>query len=104
MKLNVQRVARRTSWELGGRWGNTCSCCRCEGRALATRLSWSTTRTQLTLTSRSYDYYDPGFGFCKPQDAPKQQSESLGSVLFGDRLYDSPFEVRTSLLARGSTS
>ncbi|KAM0746172.1 endosomal P24A protein [Meredithblackwellia eburnea MCA 4105] len=41
----------------------------------------------------SYDYYDPLFNFCKPKDTPKKQAESLGSVLFGDRLYDSPFEI-----------
>ncbi|SCV69947.1 BQ2448_1341 [Microbotryum intermedium] len=43
----------------------------------------------------SYDYYDPQFGFCQPKPGPpKKQAESLGSVLFGDRLYDSPFNVR----------
>ncbi|ORY89710.1 hypothetical protein BCR35DRAFT_287713 [Leucosporidium creatinivorum] len=41
----------------------------------------------------SYDYYDEGFGFCKPKPEPKQQSESLGSALFGDRLWDSPFQI-----------
>lgn len=75
------------------------------GDAAAGRLGLVTGK-ELTLDSRRYDYYDDGFGFCKPQDAPKKQAESLGSVLFGDRLYDSPFEVRTSppSLARGSTS
>lgn len=45
----------------------------------------------------SYDYYNPAFHFCKPDGGrrePKTVSESLGSVLFGDRLYESPFEVR----------
>ncbi|SCZ89943.1 BZ3500_MvSof-1268-A1-R1_Chr9g10649 [Microbotryum saponariae] len=43
----------------------------------------------------AYDYYDPQFGFCQPKPGPpKKQAESLGSVLFGDRLYDSPFNVR----------
>lgn len=44
----------------------------------------------------SYDYYNPAFHFCKPDGGrrePKTVSESLGSVLFGDRLYESPFEV-----------
>lgn len=47
----------------------------------------------------SYDYYNPAFHFCKPDGGrrePKTVSESLGSVLFGDRLYESPFEVGTS--------
>ncbi|KDE07684.1 hypothetical protein MVLG_02143 [Microbotryum lychnidis-dioicae p1A1 Lamole] len=43
----------------------------------------------------AYDYYDPHFGFCQPKPGPpKKQAESLGSVLFGDRLYDSPFNIR----------
>lgn len=47
-----------------------------------------------------YDYYNPAFHFCRPGDGktePKKVSESLGSVLFGDRLYESPFEVRWRL-------
>lgn len=40
-----------------------------------------------------YDYYSSGFNFCKPQDEPKKQSESLGSILFGDRIFDSAFEL-----------
>jgi transmembrane 9 superfamily protein 2/4 len=41
----------------------------------------------------SYDYYFKSFNFCKPKDGPKKQSESLGSILFGDRIFDSPFEL-----------
>ncbi|KAI9672888.1 MAG: hypothetical protein M1829_004438 [Trizodia sp. TS-e1964] len=41
----------------------------------------------------SYDYYDPDFHFCQPEGGPKTQDESLGSVLFGDRIYSSPFEL-----------
>ena len=41
----------------------------------------------------SYDYYYPLFHFCKPKDGPKHISESLGSILFGDRILDSPFEL-----------
>ncbi|KAI8854459.1 Endomembrane protein 70-domain-containing protein [Chytridium lagenaria] len=39
-----------------------------------------------------FDYYFEKFHFCKP---PQQESqrESLGSILFGDRLYNSPFEL-----------
>lgn len=50
-----------------------------------------------------YDYYNPAFHFCRPGDGktePKKVSESLGSVLFGDRLYESPFEVSYSLVCR----
>jgi transmembrane 9 superfamily protein 2/4 len=41
----------------------------------------------------SYDYYTPQFHFCRPADGPKAQAESLGSILFGDRLFNSPFEL-----------
>lgn len=42
----------------------------------------------------SYDYYHPAFRFCKPDGGPKDVSESLGSVLFGDRILTSPFELK----------
>ncbi|KAI8617330.1 hypothetical protein BC830DRAFT_116023 [Chytriomyces sp. MP71] len=48
-----------------------------------------------SMDSRSllpYDYYYPKFHFCKPEKLEVER-ESLGSVLFGDRLYNSPFEV-----------
>ncbi|AET39380.1 transmembrane 9 family protein Ecym_4317 [Eremothecium cymbalariae DBVPG len=38
------------------------------------------------------DYYSDSIGLCKPNTI-KEQSESLGSVIFGDRLYNSPFKV-----------
>lgn len=44
----------------------------------------------------SYDYYDPRFNFCKPpkeNGEPKAQAESLGSILFGDRIFASPIKV-----------
>ena len=41
----------------------------------------------------SFDYYHPAFHFCKPENGPKQVSESLGSILFGDRILTSPFEL-----------
>ncbi|TGJ78488.1 hypothetical protein E0Z10_g10269 [Xylaria hypoxylon] len=41
----------------------------------------------------SYDYYDPRFQFCQPDDGPKYVSESLGSILFGDRIMTSPFNL-----------
>lgn len=44
----------------------------------------------------AYDYYDPRFNFCKPpkeNGEPKAQAESLGSILFGDRIFASPFKV-----------
>lgn len=39
-----------------------------------------------------YDYYYKQFGFCKPENLVKR-TESLGAILFGDRLMSSPFEV-----------
>ncbi|KAI8899476.1 hypothetical protein BC833DRAFT_585481 [Globomyces pollinis-pini] len=40
-----------------------------------------------------YDYYHPGFSFCKPPQGSVSQKESLGSILFGDRLFTSAFEI-----------
>lgn len=45
----------------------------------------------------SYDYYDDRLGFCRPHGTIKAQSGSLGSILFGDRIYNSPLEVREAL-------
>ncbi|KAF8520357.1 endosomal P24A protein [Hysterangium stoloniferum] len=42
----------------------------------------------------NYDYYYPSFHFCQPEGGPKQVSESLGSVLFGDRIFTSPYDIR----------
>ncbi|CAI4058155.1 Tmn2p SKDI_04G3330 [Saccharomyces kudriavzevii IFO 1802] len=41
----------------------------------------------------SYDYYNERFHFCRPEHVEKQP-ESLGSVIFGDRIYNSPFQLR----------
>jgi transmembrane 9 superfamily protein 2/4 len=38
-----------------------------------------------------FDYYTPEFHFCSQDPTP--QPESLGSILFGDRLFSSMFEV-----------
>lgn len=42
----------------------------------------------------SYDYYLPNFHFCVPKGGPMAQGESLGSILLGDRIYSSPFDIR----------
>ncbi|TPX36648.1 hypothetical protein SmJEL517_g01326 [Synchytrium microbalum] len=39
-----------------------------------------------------YDFYHPRLHFCRP-DEIKSQPESLGSILFGDRLVNSRFEL-----------
>ncbi|KAM3432005.1 hypothetical protein MY4824_006789 [Beauveria thailandica] len=41
----------------------------------------------------SFEYYHPDFGFCKPEGGPEYVSESLGSILFGDRIMTSPFQL-----------
>ena len=38
--------------------------------------------------------YDPRFHFCQPENGPKKQSESLGSILFGDRIFSSPLSLK----------
>ena len=40
------------------------------------------------------DYYNPKFRFCEPKGGPKAEPESLGSILFGDRIFNSPYDVR----------
>lgn len=42
----------------------------------------------------AYDYYNLHFGFCVPEGGPEDVSESLGSILFGDRIQTSPFELK----------
>ncbi|KAI1328357.1 endomembrane protein EMP70 [Xylariaceae sp. FL0255] len=42
----------------------------------------------------SYDYYEPKFQFCQPEGGPKYVAESLGSILFGDRIMTSPFDLK----------
>ncbi|KAI9342886.1 hypothetical protein BDR26DRAFT_819379 [Obelidium mucronatum] len=42
----------------------------------------------------SYDQYYDAFRFCEPEGGKKAQSENLGSMLFGDRFYDSRFKLK----------
>ncbi|KAI9717957.1 MAG: hypothetical protein M1828_007049 [Chrysothrix sp. TS-e1954] len=58
------------------------------------RLSPSTSQRDAQVRSVvSFDYYIDEFHFCKPE-AVVDQSESLGSILFGDRIQSSPYELR----------
>ncbi|KAJ5769615.1 hypothetical protein N7520_004174 [Penicillium odoratum] len=41
----------------------------------------------------AYDYYHPAFHFCRPEDGVKDVRESLGSILFGDRIQTSPLDL-----------
>ncbi|KAJ3291850.1 hypothetical protein HK104_005769 [Borealophlyctis nickersoniae] len=42
-----------------------------------------------------FDYYYEKFHFCPPKEGkPDKQRESLGAILFGDRLYKADFELR----------
>ncbi|KAF9528449.1 Nonaspanin [Crepidotus variabilis] len=42
----------------------------------------------------NYDYYNRKFRFCEPDGGPKTQPESLGSILFGDRIFNSPYDIK----------
>ncbi|VEU21176.1 DEKNAAC102067 [Brettanomyces naardenensis] len=42
----------------------------------------------------SYGYYNRRFHFCVPEGGKKKQSESLGSIVFGDRIFNSPFDLK----------
>lgn len=54
--------------------------------------SRTTTKTRTPIYS--YDYYYPKFRFCRPENGPTKQLESLGSIIFGDRIFDSPFDIK----------
>lgn len=45
----------------------------------------------------SFDYYHQPFHFCQPEGGPKYIRESLGSILFGDRIQTSPFVLKMGL-------
>ncbi|CAG8694350.1 1184_t:CDS:2, partial [Acaulospora morrowiae] len=49
-------------------------------------------KMQLLKSIIPYDYYYKPFHFCEPEDK-KDQPESLGSILFGDRIFNSPYEL-----------
>lgn len=62
---------------------------------LVNRLFPGDSDKDMTLHSAvSYDYYAPELHFCQPEEGPKWISESLGSILFGDRIQTSPFDLR----------
>ncbi|RDB25385.1 Transmembrane 9 superfamily member 7 [Hypsizygus marmoreus] len=42
----------------------------------------------------NYDYYNPKFRFCEPEGGPVKQPESLGAILFGDRIFNSPYDIK----------
>ncbi|KAG1766995.1 hypothetical protein EDD22DRAFT_1008951 [Suillus occidentalis] len=42
----------------------------------------------------NYDYYNPQFRFCTPEGGAQSQPESLGSILFGDRIFTSPYDIK----------
>ncbi|KAF2455350.1 hypothetical protein BDY21DRAFT_373440 [Lineolata rhizophorae] len=42
----------------------------------------------------AFDYYHPAFHFCKPDGGPQNVRESLGSILFGDRIQTSPYVLK----------
>ncbi|KAF7510143.1 hypothetical protein GJ744_007042 [Endocarpon pusillum] len=48
----------------------------------------------------SFDYYHHAFRFCRPEAGPEWVRESLGSIIFGDRIRTSPFELH---MARNET-
>ncbi len=44
-----------------------------------------------------FDYYHPALHFCQPEGGPQSRRESLGSILFGDRIQSSPFDLRMGI-------
>ncbi|KAF7315630.1 Transmembrane 9 superfamily member [Mycena indigotica] len=61
--------------------------------ALTPMLTGSSTAKLKSLIN--YDYYNPRFHFCEPTPGgPVKQPESLGSILFGDRIFNSPYDIK----------
>ncbi|EMC95642.1 hypothetical protein BAUCODRAFT_122946 [Baudoinia panamericana UAMH 10762] len=56
---------------------------------------------QRTRSVFAFDYYHPAFHFCQPEGGAQDISESLGSILFGDRIQTSPFELRMGVNETG---
>ena len=50
-------------------------------------------RDQNVRSVFSFDYYHHAFRFCSPADGAQHASESLGSILFGDRIQSSLFQL-----------
>ena len=48
----------------------------------------------------AFGYYHPDLHFCRPEGGPQDVRESLGSIIFGDRIRTSPFEL---LMAKNET-
>lgn len=44
-----------------------------------------------------FDYYHPAFHFCQPEGGPQSRRESLGSIIFGDRIQSSPFDLHMGI-------
>ncbi|CAO3607049.1 unnamed protein product [Mucor hiemalis] len=42
----------------------------------------------------SLDFYNEQFHFCQPKSGKQEKAESIGSILFGDRIFNSPFELK----------
>jgi transmembrane 9 superfamily protein 2/4 len=59
--------------------------------------SLTPTSNQLVSSVISFDFYNEQFHFCKPAKGAQEQAESIGSVLFGDRIFNSPFEVNLTM-------
>ncbi|CDS12671.1 hypothetical protein LRAMOSA04857 [Lichtheimia ramosa] len=100
--LSIPRVSSVLA--LGALWATTCSAFYLPGVApndyaiddpVAVNVNSLTQMSNQQVKSViSYDYYDERFHFCKPEGGPQTQSESLGSILFGDRIFSSPFDLK----------
>ncbi|KAI8340902.1 hypothetical protein BC941DRAFT_418540 [Chlamydoabsidia padenii] len=51
----------------------------------------------------SYDYYFERLHFCQPEKGLQKQTESLGSILFGDRIFTSPFKLNMGRATKCNT-
>ncbi|KAJ3025665.1 UNVERIFIED_CONTAM: hypothetical protein HDU68_006885 [Siphonaria sp. JEL0065] len=63
------------------------------GKGETVQLTVNALNSRDSMSLLPYDYYYEKFHFCQPAKLQVGR-ESLGSVLFGDRMYNSPFEVK----------
>ncbi|KAK0307691.1 Transmembrane 9 super member 2 [Friedmanniomyces endolithicus] len=58
-------------------------------------------RDTQTRSVFSFDYYHHAFHFCQPDGGAQHVSESLGSIIFGDRIQTSPFQLQMGVNVTG---
>jgi len=56
-----------------------------------------------TNTRGHVDPYNKRLHFCQPKQGKKKEWSSIGAIVFGERVYNAPFEVGQQLVFRKSS-